>query len=73
VTTQQLKSLIAPKEVLVAGVPWPRYKLLALLAGFAALVLVAVVTTSVAPSVLVAAGVAVGVGLVLWALQQARR
>jgi hypothetical protein len=54
-------------------VPWPRYKLLALIAGFAALLLVGVVTTSVAPSVLAATGVAVSVGLVLRALQQLRQ
>jgi hypothetical protein len=71
-TPQQLRSLVSPEEVLVAGVPWPRYKLVALIAGFAALLLVAVVTTSVAPSVLAATGVAVSVGLVLRAVQQTR-
>ncbi|BBY08509.1 hypothetical protein MNVI_38270 [Mycobacterium noviomagense] len=62
--------MVSAEEVLVAGVPWPRYKLVALIAGFAALLLVGLVTTSATPSVLAGTGVAVSVGLVLRALQQ---
>ncbi|MDA3637962.1 hypothetical protein [Mycobacterium xenopi] len=72
-TAQQLRSLVAADEMLVAGVPWPRYKAVALIAGFATLLLVAVLTASVAPSVLAAAGVSVSVGVVLKALQQPRQ
>jgi hypothetical protein len=54
----------------VAGVPWPRHKLFAVIAGFVTLLLVSVLTTSAAPSVLGGAGVAIVVGLVLKALTQ---
>ena len=52
-------------EVSIAGVPWPVYKLLALVIGLLVLVIVAVATGSAAPSVLAAAaaGTAVWVAL----------
>jgi hypothetical protein len=56
--------------VLVAGVPWPRHKLFAVIAGFVTLLLVGMMTTSAAPAVLSGAGVAVAVGLALRALTQ---
>jgi len=59
-------------DVLIAGVPWPRHKLFAVTAGFVTLLLVGALTTSVAPSVLCAAGVAVVVGVVLKALTHPR-
>jgi hypothetical protein len=49
-------------EVSIAGVAWPVYKLLALAIGFLVLVIVAVATTSAAPSVLAAATA----GTVVW-------
>jgi hypothetical protein len=49
-------------EVSIAGVPWPVYKLLALVIGFLVLVIVAVATSSAAPSVLAAAAA----GAVVW-------
>jgi hypothetical protein len=57
-------------DVLVAGVPWPRHKLFAVIAGFVTLLLVGMMTTSAAPAVLSGAGVAVAVGLALRALTQ---
>lgn len=45
-------------DVSVAGVPWPAYKLIALLAGIATFLVVGVLTMSAAPAVLSAAGVA---------------
>lgn len=51
--------------VLVAGVPWPRHKLFAVLAGIVSLIVLSAITASAAPSVLGAAGVAVAVSLVL--------
>jgi hypothetical protein len=45
-------------EISVAGVPWPMYKLLALIVGVLALVAVGVVTASAGPAVLTAAAVA---------------
>jgi hypothetical protein len=50
--------------VLVAGVPWPRHKVFAVVAGVLTLLLVGAVTASAAPAVLGGAGVAVAVGLV---------
>ena len=50
-------------EVLIAGVPWPVYKLAALVVGVLVLVGVAVVTTSAAPAVLTAAASATAVWL----------
>ena len=58
--------------MLVAGVPWPRHKLFAVIAGFVTLLLVGMMTTSAAPAVLSGAGVAVAVGLALRALTQPR-
>ena len=56
--------------VLVAGVPWPRYKLIALLAGLVTLLAVAVLTNSAAPAVLAAAAAAGGIGLLLKTLSR---
>ena len=55
-------------DVLIAGVPWPRHKLFAVIAGLVTLLLVGALTTSAAPSVLGATAAAVVVGLVLKAL-----
>ncbi|OBI89804.1 hypothetical protein [Mycobacterium asiaticum] len=52
-------------DVLVAGVPWPRHKLFAVIAGLVTLLLVGAVTASAAPAVLGGAGVGVAVGLLL--------
>lgn len=50
-------------EVLIAGVPWPIYKLAAVLVGAFVLIAVGVVTASAAPAVLSAAASATAVGL----------
>lgn len=50
-------------EVLIAGVPWPRYKVVALVVGAVVLVAVGVVTASAAPAVLTAAASATAVWL----------
>ncbi len=60
--------MVAPMlttDVLVAGVPWPRHKLFAVIAGLATLLLVGVFTASAAPSVLGGAAVAIVVGSAL--------
>jgi hypothetical protein len=56
--------VIDSTTVLVAGVPWPRHKVFAVVAGVLTLLLVGAVTASAAPAVLGGAGVAVAVGLV---------
>jgi hypothetical protein len=45
-------------DVSIAGVPWPAYKVIALLVGIATFMVVGVLTMSAAPAVLSAAGVA---------------
>jgi hypothetical protein len=50
-------------EISVAGVPWPLYKLLALIVGALALVVVGVMTASAGPAVLTAAAAATAVWL----------
>jgi hypothetical protein len=56
--------VIDSTTVLVAGVPWPRHKVFAVVAGVLTLLLVGAVTASAGPAVLGGAGVAVAVGLV---------
>lgn len=51
-------------EISVAGVPWPVHKALALIVGALVLVIVGIVTTSLGPAVLTAAGAATLVWLV---------
>jgi hypothetical protein len=55
-------------EVLIAGVPWPVYKLVALAVGFFVLVIVGIVTTSAAPAVLGGASAGAVAWLVLGAV-----
>jgi hypothetical protein len=57
-------------EISIAGVPWPVYKLLALVIGLVVLVIVAVATTSAAPSVLAGAAAGTIVWLTLGAVQR---
>jgi hypothetical protein len=48
--------------VSIAGVPWPAYKVVALLVGLLVFAVVALATTAAAPAVLSGAGV----GVVVW-------
>ncbi|WP_396930185.1 hypothetical protein [Mycolicibacterium sp.] len=50
-------------QVQIAGVPWPRYKLVALLLGMIVFAVVGVVTMNPAPAVLMAAGTSTSVWL----------
>ncbi|MGB9307529.1 MAG: hypothetical protein WCB92_28745 [Mycobacterium sp.] len=70
--TSPSQLLAAPNQsdVLVAGVPWPRHKLFAVLAGLVTLLLVGAVTASGAAAFLSGAAVAVTVGLALKVLAQ---
>ena len=43
-------------QVQIAGVPWPRYKLVAIVLGLIVFAVVGVVTMNPAPAVLMAAG-----------------
>lgn len=53
--------MTTPTEVQIAGVPWPTYKLFALLIGALVLAAVAVATGSAAPAVLTATATATAV------------
>lgn len=59
-------------EVSIAGVPWPVYKLLALVIGFLVLVIVAIATASAAPAVLAGAAAGTVVWLSLGAFHSTR-
>ncbi len=61
--TSYRETVTVRDEVLIAGVPWPMYKLAALLVGAVVLVAVALITASAAPAVLTAAASATAVGL----------
>lgn len=50
-------------QVQIAGVPWPRYKLVALVLGLIVFAVVGVVTASAGPAVLMGAGTATVVWL----------
>lgn len=69
-TAGDLRSAVTSTDskVLIAGVPWPIYKLIALAVGFLVLGIVGVVTTSAAPSVLAGAAAATVVWVVLGAV-----
>ena len=59
-TAEHIRAIASSKaeDVTIAGVPWPRYKVAALVLGVVAAVVVGIVTTAVGPAVL--AGAAVG-------------
>jgi hypothetical protein len=61
--TSYRQTMTVRDEVLIAGVPWPVYKLVALAAGAIVLVVVGVATASAAPAVLTAAAAATVVWL----------
>lgn len=60
-SAEQFRSAIthpASREVSIAGVPWPAYKVLALVVGIVVFALVALVTLSAGPALLTATGAA---------------
>jgi hypothetical protein len=60
-TAEQFREAVAhpnSRDVSIAGVPWPAYKLVALVIGLLVFGAVAVVTASAAPAVLTAAAAA---------------
>lgn len=69
-TAEQFRSAIAhptAREVMIAGVPWPAHKVLALIVGIVVFGLVAALTVSAGPALLSAAAattvVWIGLGL----------
>ena len=69
-TAGHVRFAAAKSEVRIAGVPWPRYKVVALAVGALVLLIVGLTTASAAPSVLAAAGSATVVWLGLGRLHQ---
>lgn len=57
-------------EVMIAGVAWPRHKVIALVVGFLVLATVGLVTFAAAPAVLSGAAAATAVWVVLGALRR---
>ncbi|NDJ91756.1 hypothetical protein [Mycolicibacter kumamotonensis] len=62
-----------PQQVVIAGVPWPAYKVVALAIGLVTLVGVGAATASAAAAVLSAAAVCTAVWLILGPLLPSRR
>jgi len=73
-TAEQFRDAVThpASTVTIAGVPWPGYKLVALLVGLLVFVVVAVATTAAAPAVLSGAGVGAVAWLVLGAAGHSR-
>ncbi|MBS1693241.1 MAG: hypothetical protein JST91_13580 [Actinobacteria bacterium] len=73
-TADEFRSRATPGDsvVLIAGAPWPMYKLVALAIGFLVLVVVGVATTSAGPAVLAAAGTSTLVWVILGAFAPRR-
>jgi hypothetical protein len=63
--TSYRETMTIRDQVQIAGVPWPVYKLVALLVGAVVLVAVGAVTASAAPAVLTAAAAGTAVWLAL--------
>jgi hypothetical protein len=64
-TAEQFRTAVtqpASREVSIAGVPWPAYKVLALVVGFLMFAVVGVLTTTVGAGVLTGAAV----GTLIW-------
>ncbi len=63
-TAEHIRSIALSKnsEVKLAGVPWPRYKVAALVVGLVVALLVGIVTMNAAPAVLAGAGA----GTLVW-------
>lgn len=59
-------------DVLIAGVPWPRHKLFAVIAGLVTFLIIGALTTTAATAVLSGTGVGVAVGLALKTLAHPR-
>lgn len=64
--------MTTPTEVHIAGVPWPVYKLVAMVVGLLVLAVVGVATMTAAPAVLAGAAAATVTWLVLRSAQAHR-
>jgi hypothetical protein len=73
-TAEHIRSIASSKtsEVTIAGVPWPLYKVVALIVGLLAALVGGVVTMTAAPAVLAGAAAGTLVWLVLGSIQRFR-
>jgi hypothetical protein len=73
-TAEHIRSIASSNtaEVTIAGVPWPRYKLVALVLGLVVMLLVGVATMNPAPAVLAGAAIGTLVWLAFGSLQRLR-
>jgi hypothetical protein len=71
-TAEHIRSIASSNttEVTIAGVPWPRYKLVALVVGLAVMLIVGGATMTAAPAVLAGAAAGTVVWLVLGSIQR---
>jgi hypothetical protein len=71
-TVEHIRAIASSNTVTIAGVPWPRYKVLALLVSLLAALVVGIVTMSPAAAVLTGAGAGTLVWLALAGTQHLR-
>ena len=73
-TADHIHSIASSKtsEVTIVGVPWPLYKVLALVVGLVVAVVVGIVASSAAPAVLAGAAAGTVIWLVLGGIQRFR-
>ncbi|HEX9174832.1 hypothetical protein [Mycobacterium sp.] len=71
-TVEHIRSIASSNTVTIAGVPWPRYKVLALLVSLLVALVVGVVTMSTGAAVLTGAGAGTLVWLALGSAQNYR-
>ena len=73
-TAEHIRSIASSKsEVTIAAVPWPLYKIVALVAGFVVAMVVGIVAMDMAPAVLTGAAIGTLIWIVLGSVQRARR
>jgi hypothetical protein len=72
-TAEHIRALGSPNpEMTIAGVPWPRYKVVALLVGLFVAGIVGLVMMTAAPAVLAGAAVGTAIWLVYGSAQHFR-
>jgi tetrahydromethanopterin S-methyltransferase subunit E len=71
-TAEHIRSIASSNtaEVAIAGVPWPRYKIVALIAGLVVALVVGIITMNPAPAVLAGAAVAALVWLAFGSIRR---
>jgi hypothetical protein len=73
-TAEHIRSIVDSKspEVTIAGVPWPLYKVIALVVGLIVALVVGVVSATAAPGVLAGAAAGTVIWLVLGGIRHYR-